>query len=95
MKFNAYYETDDQIELLETIDLQTAEVKDLKRFIDKYAFRFYNHSIYLEDDISNFAKFVSQHLRRIETEEDMEELLIVARRNDSEEFQTYLHDWFG
>lgn len=47
MEFYAYYETDDKLELLETLDLQTAEVRDLKRFIDKYAFRFYNQSFNL------------------------------------------------
>ena len=54
-----------------------------------------NHSIYLEKATSSSSLFVSHYLRRIETEEDMEELLIVARKNDREELQTYLHDWFG
>jgi len=95
MKLEAYYETDDQFELLETLDLQKATVIDVKSFIDKYAFKFYNHSIYLEDDISNFVGFVSQYLRRIETEEEIEEILNIARRNNIEELRTYLHDWLA
>lgn len=97
MKLDAYYEQDDpfKFELLETLDLQEASVRDLQRFIDKYAFRFYNHSIILNDDISNFDKTISHYLRRIETEAEMEEILSIARRNDRDELLTYLHDWLG